>query len=71
MEESETELSRLEADLEDLLEEKRLNMARPMRGVVREALRRQFERAEMRLRARMEALQGTGPVEALAQEPEG
>ncbi len=34
----EAELARLEAELADLLEEKQMNMARPMRGVVRDAV---------------------------------
>ncbi len=71
MEGSETELARLEAELEELLEEKRMNMARPMRGMVRDALRRQFERAEERLRVQISALQATGPEAAPAEGVEG
>ena len=66
MEGTESELERLEADLADLLEEKRLNMGRPMRGVVRDALQRQFERAEARLRGRIAALEGKSSDEAPA-----
>ena len=66
MEGTQTKLARLEEELEELLEEKRLNMARPMRGVVRDALQRQFERAEERLRGRIVALQGRSSEEAPA-----
>lgn len=66
MEGTEMELARLEEELDELLEEKRLNLARPMRGVVRDALQRQFERAEARLRGRIAALQGKGSEEAPA-----
>ncbi len=68
--EGETELARLEADLADLLEERQLNMARPMRGVVRDALTRQYQRSEERLRARIAALRDGTAAEVPAEEEE-
>lgn len=41
----------LQAELEELMEERRRQLARPMRGAVRWQLRRRFDRAEERLRA--------------------
>ena len=59
------ELARLEVELEDLLEERRLGTSRPMRGAVRDQLRRKFERLEARLRERIALLRdGAAPAEA-------
>ncbi|MCL4532630.1 MAG: hypothetical protein M1582_05490, partial [Actinobacteria bacterium] len=60
--------ARLESDLAELLDEKEMNMARPMRGVVRDALMRQYERAEDRIRARIAALLDGRVEEPLADE---
>lgn len=67
-EDIEAELAKVESELEELLEERRIEMARPMRGVERDRLRHAFERAEARLRARTAVLsnqnaQATASVE--------
>ncbi len=71
MGERETELARLEAELAELLDEKGMNMARPMRGVVRDALTRQYERAEERIRARIAYLPNGRTEESSGDEQEG
>lgn len=50
------EMADTAAELDELLEERRRELARPMRGAVRDQLRRQFDRAEARLRARIAAV---------------
>ncbi|MHB1131556.1 MAG: hypothetical protein ACYC4L_04130 [Chloroflexota bacterium] len=59
----------LVAELEELLAERHIELARPMRGAERDRLRHSFERAEGRLRARIAVLAGgddggVGPFDA-------
>ncbi|MCL4465580.1 MAG: hypothetical protein M1389_06070 [Chloroflexi bacterium] len=62
---AEGELAALVAELEELLAERDIEMARPMRGAERERLRRSYEREEERLRAQIALLTaGPGPAAA-------
>ncbi|MCL5960461.1 MAG: hypothetical protein M1358_14330 [Chloroflexi bacterium] len=49
-------LQTLEQELDDVLEERRVALARPMRGSEKDNLRRQYTRQEARLRERIEAI---------------
>ena len=50
------QLRALEEELDDVLEQRRVALARPMRGAERDHLRHQFERQEARLRETIEAV---------------
>ena len=54
------ELANSEAELDELLEERRLEMDRPMRGAARDQLRRRYDRAEARLREHITTLRAQG-----------
>ncbi len=49
-------LRALKDELDDVLEERRVALARPMRGSEKDNLRRQYTRQEARLRERIEAI---------------
>ncbi|MDA8186532.1 MAG: hypothetical protein M0T85_00105 [Dehalococcoidales bacterium] len=52
-------LRALEEELDDVLEQRRVALARPMRGSEKDNLRRQFARQEARLRERIEAIRAS------------
>ena len=49
-------LRALEEELDDVLEQRRVALARPMRGSEKDNLRRQYSRQETRLHDRIEAI---------------
>ncbi len=54
-----TKLKALEEELDDILEEKTVALARPMRGAEKDNLRRYYQRQESRLRKQIEAIKAT------------
>ena len=55
-EEVRARLTALEEELSDILEQRRIDLSRPMRGSERDRLRSGFERQETRLREKIDAL---------------
>ncbi len=53
-----TESANLEAELEEVREERSRELSRPMRGAERDQLRRKYERLEARIRERLAAIRG-------------
>ena len=49
-------LTALEEELNDILEQRRVDLSRPMRGSERDRLRAGFERQETRLREKIDAI---------------
>ena len=54
-----TKLGELEEELSDVAEQRKVALARPMRGAEKDALRRQFDRQEARLRESIEAVEAS------------
>ncbi|MBI4317498.1 MAG: hypothetical protein HY675_03330 [Chloroflexi bacterium] len=52
----EAKLQALEEELDDVLEQRRVALARPMRGAEKDNLRRQFARHEARLRETIDSI---------------
>ena len=55
-EKSVARLRALQEELAEMLEQRRVDLARPMRGSERDRLRAQFDRQEMRLRETIDAI---------------
>ena len=58
-EKSVARLRALQEELAEMLEQRRVDLARPMRGSERDRLRAQFFRQETRLREKIDAIKGT------------